>query len=178
MFAFIFLNSYFTSSLAIYLSHPSGLSCHRRKGQKKHFWAIDPWKSKSKITSNEKRIHFTACWTTTGKDQRFLAAIDGIFRIKKGRIKREIKHMQQTKKPAWVYLFSQDLSHFLWWLLLCRMIILYLRDGVSLFALWETFIAFSSAVIAIPADMTCSMKCKRNTKNKHQTLKTLSAVMV
>lgn len=100
MFAFIFLNSYFTSSLAIYLSHPSGLSCHRRKGQKKHFWAIDPWKSKSKITSNEKRIHFTACWTTTGKDQRFLAAIDGIFRIKKGQNKERDKAHAANKKTC------------------------------------------------------------------------------
>ncbi len=55
-FAFIFLNSYFTSSLAIYLSLPSGLSFHRRKGQKKHFWAIDPWKWKRKSPPMKKEF--------------------------------------------------------------------------------------------------------------------------
>ncbi len=55
-FAFIFLNSYFTSSLAIYLSLPSGLSFHGRKGQKKHFWAIDPWKWKRKSPPMKKEF--------------------------------------------------------------------------------------------------------------------------
>ncbi len=48
-------------------------------------------KMKEKITSNEKGIHFTARWTTTGKEQRFLAAVDAMFRIK-----REIKHTKHS----------------------------------------------------------------------------------
>lgn len=38
---------------------------------------------RAKSPSMKKELIFTACWTTTGKEQHFLAATDGIFRIKK-----------------------------------------------------------------------------------------------
>ncbi len=46
----------FSGYLSIYLSLPSGLSFHGRKGQKKHFWAIDPWKWKRKSPPMKKEF--------------------------------------------------------------------------------------------------------------------------